>query len=770
MSYLLNELNCDQWPKLLATEVEISLRARTIHAMTVALVAGLLLSQATSSLPETSVSLSFPGALVGDVLPKLSAAAGVKLDMGDNMGRHFLAIHVSDARLSDVMEEIADVTVGRWVKSADGWRLIEDRDRLQKLRDESRTQKRQAVRQGKEAILDLTDPKRFQATIPAQFKDEFEDFFTHSPEELLMYSLLSRIPENIFVDLNGGERRVFAANPTRMQLQLPSGDYAPLINQWIAEHNASSEEDDDEVPGHLQRLRESRGYHKGPITTASKVLLFLEGSDESTGQATLCVYDTDGNVVLSTYGSLDNYYSYVDYGRGTLERLQREDRGETSGPRPQAEGVTPEPLDDTPIERSEEMLTLLDGMYLGSSEGGLPPEADQAKAIVMRPDIYDPVGLFSGERLIFVAKTKGINLVANLIDGEMGYGVFDVDTQPMDAPDDDSETVGDVRAEFELDIETYVSVRTPEWWTIRPRDIDHAVRTRVDRHDLAKLFQQTNGKIVPELDVIADFAAYNPSLDDTVYASYLSDFFPWLDDVLDYGTVFSNDAWPQLRFYGRLTPGQRTAVKAGHPVEGVGLSADARAALADMIYINPGRLDPLPTLRPAVEPGEELFIDWYIDEESAEPMRDGLRLEPTEAAPNGVPRELTIHTNVITEPYIVEVDQHGKPFARTAPMVAREIVISETLFSTPEDMAEPEYHAMNWLTGIRRTINVRVELSPSACLTFILVDQQQPSKDKTYSFVNPPAEMAAEIRRLEELYRTTSWYRYYREQTMDDGY
>ncbi|MCW5940276.1 MAG: hypothetical protein KF884_11270 [Fimbriimonadaceae bacterium] len=195
------------------------------------------------------VSFRHEGASVSKVVRALGEATGEKWAAEGPLRDEFLFVSVADKPIEAVRQKIAEVLVGQWVKTEDGWRLEPDRFKRAALE----TARREVARKNVDEFVSKTkktEPltsQRAEAIVRDALKqleradeerawNKLEEIDSHDPSASLAAGLLSLVAADC-LNLPEYSRVVYSSHPTRLQRPLPTGSSA-WIDRYLKESRA----------------------------------------------------------------------------------------------------------------------------------------------------------------------------------------------------------------------------------------------------------------------------------------------------------------------------------------------------------------------------------------------------------------------------------------------------------------------------------------------------------------------------------------------------
>jgi hypothetical protein len=197
-----------------------------------------------------------------------------------------------------------------------------------------------------------------------------------------------------------------------------------------------------------------------------------------------------------------------------------------------------------------------------------------------------------------------------------------------------------------------LQIEEGDYITVSPSNRADAERTRVNRTEFAKLIGAIAKKGYASLDEMCRYAVVMPDWEArSLDAKWLSAYDPSTAATFDAGkTEF-------MRIYGLLTPAQKATTQANVRLLASTMSGQQRAVLERIVYssfggpriIGKGAISITSTTRGGAEgnAGEQ-------------PEPEIVRLEPTEAFPNGLPNDASLELSRRWEDGVFALDSKGK--------------------------------------------------------------------------------------------------------------
>jgi hypothetical protein len=561
---------------------------------------------------EQHVTFTSPAANADTVLAALSKEAGISLTVYGPLSKEILVVRLIDVPVGDVLKNIASATTAHWQSTKDGYRLIRSsadlepitkahyNERLKQLRlivtqasklateagpltqDKAVT----ALRATLEHVPEERDEEDYEAR---QLRDARESLATNAEARGLLRMVEGVGVERLAALCDGGKDFVLATNPTKLQKAL---DIDPEIwKPYIAEHNATTLASREAFPVEVDPDRMFVSFNRRGLlppnddilkAPAAKVILsftprlgsdpclFVDGS----------FYDSAGHCMVSS--------------RLALMELVKSPTPAASEPR-----AKPEPrLELSP--QALEMAKMLDYQLRESDEARPSPEL---RSKMLRPDLFEPLGLLSSEVLLASAAQRKENLVACLPD----VAYFTIGSDANESTITASSVIGD------LDDDNTFYTEGNGWLVVRPADPGAATAERLDRKAFAKLLQTGQKSGTLTIDDYANYALAS-GMDEAGWTQSLAEIVLRKESIPACG----ND-WHLLKLYASLTPPQMESLRKGGKLSFRDLSASQAEWIVQSL-VSRTKGDFL-MMRMMSQTGEE-----------ADPTRDwtDLMMEPTE--------------------------------------------------------------------------------------------------------------------------------------------
>ncbi len=670
---------------------------------------------------DQKVTYETRGATVVKALSELSAITKVRLDSAMNLKGDVLMISVKEVRLKDLLDKIALADSAEWKQDGPLLRLVVNNvARNKEARDEFNARLSsfsKELEKRKKQLLELQKGKKLD--------DEGTLAVGSSPDNQCITQLLGCVSLSDLASAGPEKRLVFSTNPTRMQLPIRGG--AAYVEKWIAAHNVAIPKDakdadelnkmfNDNVPPFLKKMMADRTKRiEAPISKANLAITpfpFFNGV-----QIHLNAYDANGKSVLdgSSMMMSDDLEAIV----GTLTGKDKIEK----------------PTGTTKIVWSEDTKALLASLGTGRSSITnsmslkLP---DSLKAKLYDPEKFEPLSFVTGDLLANLAKAKSKPVVAVLSDEMMLRAAL-----PAKQPDTVEEFEEQIQSGKQL-----VQLPETDWMVYRPIKAATARETRVDRHALSMLISTARKKGVIGLEDLAAYAVVGKSPALNQVASFFMTIFA--PNTLQQGMGGGSD-WNMLRFYGQLTPQQRSTLASGGRIPIQNLLPSQQSTLSTMVYGPNATLD----ISGASQPSDDLFsrsIRSYMND------IEDYRSDPTESLPNGLVGGGYVEVKVSTDQFIrLNGEDGGESFATLG---ADEISLLNLMKDSPmgkmlsEQMKLPESGKLGDRVEYTFVFHLRSDVS----MTQSLKDDNLSSDAQTVSLTSLPSGFQSSVNaKMEQL-------------------
>ncbi|MBL8088115.1 MAG: hypothetical protein JNM85_08625 [Chthonomonas sp.] len=737
-----------------------------------------------------SVTLDAKAKPLSVVVSQLGTLTGQTLEVAPALAADVFFVHVKDAPVSEVMERIARYSGGRWRTDPDGSKhLIDDPAAMNRVENELRAaraayftrvlkglresqEKEETQRMLKRAAAeaeqgnsapDTNDAPEARQTVSRMFGGG------DSPENTLLSKVALTLRPADLAMIEEGSRVVYSTSPTRMQR--PMTIQSQLVATFLAEHNKLADAEGKaakENPAERAEMMEQLGPwaemmgmnrpRQGLATPPAKINLvvsngggggmnwFMDGG--GTMQLELVVFNTKGEIVASAEMPLQDY-SESERVMEAVEDIAEDAGVPIPGKKPEERKPEPPkyPIKDGKIEQSEEskLVSSLNPMTM-FTEGGSAKIDPKARAILSRPDMYDPLSFVHGDALATIAKLNDWQVIVNLPDGLDSGGVMSF-ARP--------ETMAQNYYTALRENDAVVVDQSGNWLGARPASWIAARRDQVDRAGLTKLVAAATEKGVANIDDYATYAATSPSPTlSAVSGRYCMQFVPGAMGSMTGGLT----NWDILRLYGSLSNAQRDQLKRGEGIPFNVLSQTQMATVRKLVFGAP------PMIK-VDDPGKETDQDDFMKMMvmwMPQKMTD-YRNEPTEALPNGVPSNGTLKLNIEQDFSIVLADQDNPMSRMMGALGSSELAMMQVMSETKmfAQMAAFMPAMDKFKLGDRNIINIVLDLAPGIKVSERLVDDQHASSAKIVGLKDLTAEQQAKLEAKRAAFRKSPMMKFF---------
>lgn len=571
------------------------------------------------------------------ILGEIAKSTGETYAVSEELQNDIVVVQVTNREASEVLDRLAIVTEGKWV-TRNGVRTLEvDTARQRARRDAEK----------KEAIDSYIGALQQFAKVESEMTSALAKLLLAQPR-----SVLARMAT---------ERTVLSSSPNRLQSPL-AGRYAELAQLMIAQTNeqaaAMREMPIEELQPMLKFFKamgiETSVFMPQTVTSEpAEILVVAESNGRlSSNDRMIKVFlaDAEGRVISSTVLPISAWQILAQ-----LEEDLPSDEDEAAAtseeeptPAETMEWVPDEPLVLRPD--AARFLSILQRQY--QPEAMIAPLPDEDRALLLRPDLYEPLDLYAGDALRQTAEKGDLDIVG-LVPDRILMGAFGQGGEPA-------------RLRNTWYAWTHhVKVECAEGWVMMsPREFDEAREQRVNRPALAALLLASKtGR--PSLDQWADYVRAGGLRDEmgfgTVESLYLG-FVLGQQQGMDAITMDRN----ALRVWAHLSDRQRDSIRNG---QGVRLGTLNRTAI-DALYQWLMQASLLPQ-RNENHLGMRLITAFLTGVSGLGPQIGYLWQEPTELLGSGWNQDAVIGAYVSEEPVLTPVTLDGKPIT-TFPMMGPE--------------------------------------------------------------------------------------------------
>lgn len=256
-----------------------------------------------------------------------------------------------------------------------------------------------------------------------------------------------------------------------------------------------------------------------------------------------------------------------------------------------------------------------------------PTVAAALKALMKTPAKVDPL-TWASKLLIAAAQASQKNFIAVLPDP-----VFEIVNRASAKNLTDEVIFNSVKQEYGCKVDT----SSPSWIEVRPNDPSEARQGRMSREFLQNLVDYELANETPSIVSLAQIAAHLDRQFDiqNLAIQYIAPFRPsWAAD-------FFTQSFDFMALYGSLSDSERSSLADGTGLSLSGLSDAARARISKMLYSQSSNLSVVQTKEDKSNPFEGMF-EAFGGQAKGVTSADGIRAEPTEVCPNGLPGNGTL--------------------------------------------------------------------------------------------------------------------------------
>ena len=568
---------------------------------------------------QTPATISFTerGAPLAKVIPRLAETTNLHLAVAVALKKEVVCIEVHDVTVKALMDRLAQVTGAAWTAAEDGIVYLGPSPSVraaQRAADLAYRTERLS-----KALAYVPPPKQK----PKDGQDA-EEAPTMPPA---LAALLRGIGAPTLAAIPNDTRVVFSTRPTATQEPLDAQAF-DVFARLAADQNRQYDEVRKQIAAGGITQQQLEGLPDLPeriVGTPEKLLLIVGRADQMGQPVQLHVelrgYDAQGKVLPVATALLAKSDVSAD--------------SDTQGERI---NISHETRQLAQLQRALRLTGIDEPRFqpdLNSVRFQMAPALRaEATERVFAPDRFDPLA-YGDDFLIGLARARQCQLVACVPDTLLSF---------HHQADDEATTPAEVL--FRLQQESSIAVTLDGGWLcLAPRDSDAAELRRVDRTDLARVMRELRADGYLKLDRVLEMSAANMELDLDGVA------FEWSEmanaSVLQ---AFGED-WPTVALYASLDDAQRSTLHQTHQLSFRYLS-DQQAAFVRHIIYRPED-DNYVSLEHDT-PAIQATIGANQAQTGDEP--DDYRSEPTEIAPNGLPRDGYITLDDSTEP-VVYADQ-----------------------------------------------------------------------------------------------------------------
>jgi|GEM_PF-4245081 len=711
--------------------------------MTSSILALAMMGVLHAPIQDTAVDLAVKGSTLRVIGEELGKQAGWTPTFDPSVENEVLVLRVKGLKAEDVVAKIAAVTGTKWTLNGDQMMVQPDFT--------VRNAALAAVKAKNAKTVSEARVRYYETLKPQTFK-EGEEEFTYEPEKeaLILGEMIRGLSDQFLTSITPGQRIVLSSNPTSMQRGLGRVN-VQAITEWIARENESRKMGEEERqqmmndPEYQQYMEMFGGrmdeMMPKPITEEpQKVLLIAErfgrtDFDPLSITITLKVMGAQGNSLVETQTVLseegDEYYSQGMAGVAVATR-ELSESGMIPGQEPSDEPARkPMPGDEIPMTISEEVKAVFDATNVDYENPLATTMSPNARELMMRVDLYDPMQFEIGEFLYEGAEKRNLNFVGVLPDYIRQYG--------NELP----EKFGEVRDRFpEFDLK---ETEEGGWWSVLPEEPAEVWADRMDRRALTGTLMAAQNRLFVPLDVLSTFMFRFPSANEnTMVSQRLRLFAPQMQSLM--GGFGDED--DMMRVFGGMTQQERQVMRNGGSIPIARLSAGPRSVLQEKFF------GYMPSVSP-VDMEKDLNTGNPVDTVN-DMMGMGMSMgmygrtgtEPTEIMPTGLPANGSVTMRVNRESYMVALSADGGLVANVPPFGRTELAFLSMMMKSAEVMAEmQEVNQMfqNLRTGVRDQLHMVVLIAPGKGAKSVLSDPQDPDMNTKYSISNLPVAVQQQM-------------------------
>ncbi|HRF59029.1 MAG TPA: hypothetical protein PLH94_03835 [Fimbriimonadaceae bacterium] len=690
------------------------------------LLPGLAVAQLEDPALDKKVTFLSRAARMPVLLDVLSKHTELTFKTVPAMEDEVVVVDVRDLPLRDLLDKLAEQTLGEWSRADGAWYLGKSSAKVREREKEARTRKIEVIKKSialrardlqegftADAIqkrieegrkLDLEDDARFDMK---RYRRQ-EALSRQLPLARALSRLILKLDPGMLADLKTGDRLVLSSHPTPMQRALPAGT-GPILASLVEEQRnyAAVVAALPEAPG-----GEMTPFHYTPKKPFKKpparILLILTGvSYNETPQAKLSVFDEQGKALGDAEDEFDDF-------RFEDEAVKRPD--------------PPANLDPTPIEFTSESRDYAGALQKTRERkaGDLPDIAPEWLERIARPDLHEPLSYATTDLVLQMARSKKAQLALAISDA---YGLsFSQFPAGKKAP-----TVGELAFFLGADV-------VNGWFTLRP-PVPIREPERTGREALARFVADIREKGRVTLDGLAQFALAGDAPRWRLATMIVSAFTPELSfNWWDKGNI---DA---IRLYGTFTPQQRVALS-GPGVPFPSLAPGQKSLVHRLIF----GADASVSVTEDEENPEAANPDESFDEEMFFLGVQSWSDEPTNALPRGIPLDAKITLTSKTGPVIFPSDSTSGDrgyyiWAVDPDSLASSMAYRERPDLFPWATEQPNFDLFR--VADRETATIGIDPRPGVSAEYPLNDDTMQTKGRGVSFKELPSAVREQIEKM----------------------
>ncbi|MBX3119998.1 MAG: hypothetical protein KF784_13110 [Fimbriimonadaceae bacterium] len=566
------------------------------------IVAGLLLNP-----QEVQISYETTGLALGKVVAQLKEQTSLKLSVAANLAEMPMVVSVRDVSPEALLSRIADAAGGQWVINGKDERTLVQTDTVKRRiwneavahreREFTRIQgkirdilsKQKAITRDRATILITKITQQFN-----EKSDELRETLEETPTQRLKYNIEAALDSKTVASLHCEESIVYALKPNRLQRPL-----TPALRAAIDTYIREQRNYVDEILTSGVLSKPEKGEWSGwrwevDPTGSTQVTVRVERDYGEIRPLTEIEFSKAGkSIIFHRIHGMDAIYL-------SLRKEQSNSRGRFK--------------EAKKIQLSSDAQAWLDCVdYLEEPLGPVPKSMISVLEKVRRPDLFEPVSLGTGERLVKAAAAEGMQLVIAAPDAFTVY--YSYYYRHL--------TVSSKILEDLIDsIRSLNATLQGNWIVIRPSDLDEGQNPFwANRLRLRNILKSVEARGYATL---ADLEPLVPPRDSIVDESdvpmlYFRFLCPNAPRELNIGEAFVR------RLLKSLPPNILRELDSGRPMQFSSLPLNVQASISSFLYNYSGR-------------GTWL----YVSDEDALPYSDDAMEELTEIWPQGLPHQGTL--------------------------------------------------------------------------------------------------------------------------------
>lgn len=515
-----------------------------------------------SAVQAPRITFSGPPGPAKAVLAQVSKLAGTNLVTSQATSEDVLYVRVKDMSLERFQDLVAKSTGNVWKKDSEGLRLVRDADadkaRAAAAREARAKSIATTLERGASAGGRLINPEAIQGM----------------PSEKAARDLAKAVGAGVLAQIGPDQRVVFSTQPTRMQRPFPASVAAIARELALAVQNQRDRPGPDPTTGvRILTPNNDESATRGDLRNGlGKTLLIVRTAGTETLSLEALVTDGKGLNLAQANSAIS-----LSAGASQPELPKFEAEFQPSA---QTQALAKVLFGAPRIQATDNVMiysVTVTGGPIGGPVGGLsmsgesmPETAADLGKLLVRPDQHDPTRFGLAEALD--GFERGKNVVACLPDGAIVTALRAV------------RETGNVARLWSGLARDVAPQADAEDWVIRPRDLDHARASRIDRIALARLAQTIDPDGLVRVSDMATFAAAQPK------PPSLQEYDGLLLRLLAPGSLAEiasrrfGSAWTMLRLLGALSGTQRQALAAGRPLNLGSMPAAAQNVVLEDVF------------------------------------------------------------------------------------------------------------------------------------------------------------------------------------------